>query len=153
MRTINDYTIVVQEYFHVKVQAWIETVGKEIFGIKYHWLRYEFAPSRGQIHAHMLVICDNIDVQKNGHELKDKQDELAYYLSTWSHNSIGMTATVNDKGNKEEYHPSCCYFKDIEETKRSSDAQKCLETFQFHKCNNFCLKRRSVHKKEESKED
>ena len=51
---INDYIIVVQEYFQKRVQNWLDTVGKDIFKIKHHWCRFDFAPSRGQIHAHML---------------------------------------------------------------------------------------------------
>ena len=51
----NDYTIVVQKYFQKLVQHWLDTVGKDIFKINHHWCRIEFAPSRGQIHAHMLV--------------------------------------------------------------------------------------------------
>ena len=54
---INDYTLIVQEYFQQKVELWLETVGKDVFRITNHWLRYEFVPSRGQIHAHMLAVC------------------------------------------------------------------------------------------------
>ena len=55
---VNEYSIVVQEYFQQRVKIWLKTVGKNVFKIKHHWLWYEFSPSRGQIHAHMLVISD-----------------------------------------------------------------------------------------------
>ena len=48
----NNYAIVIQEHFQKRVVTWLETVGKDIFGIKHYWIRYEFAPGRGQIHAH-----------------------------------------------------------------------------------------------------
>jgi hypothetical protein len=72
---INEYSIVVQEFFQRRVDLWLATVGKDVFKIKYHWLRYEFAPSRGQIHAHMIAICDNIDMLQKCYELTNQKDE------------------------------------------------------------------------------
>ena len=68
---VNDYTIVVQEYFQKRVQHWLDTVGKDIFKIKHHWCWFEFAPIRGQIHAHMLVVTDHNKL------LKDSMKKLA----------------------------------------------------------------------------
>jgi hypothetical protein len=59
VQLVNDYTLIVQEYFQEPVKIWLSTIGAKVFHIKYYWLRYEFAPSRGQIHAHMLAIHDN----------------------------------------------------------------------------------------------
>ena len=56
---MNDMTIIIQEYFQERFRKWMETVGKEIFRIKHYWARYEFAPGRGQIHCHMLVITED----------------------------------------------------------------------------------------------
>ena len=64
VQIVNDYTLVVQEYFQERVKIWLSTIGAKVFHIKYYWLRYEFAPSRGQIHAHMLAIHDNPEVMK-----------------------------------------------------------------------------------------
>jgi hypothetical protein len=50
---------VIQEYFQLRTEAWLETVGKDVFGIKHYWVRYEFAPGRGQIHAHLLAIPED----------------------------------------------------------------------------------------------
>ena len=49
---MNDYAVVVQEVFQQRVITWLETVGKEVFGIKHYWVRYEFAPGRGQIQGY-----------------------------------------------------------------------------------------------------
>jgi hypothetical protein len=59
VQLVNDYTLVVQEYFQERVKIWLSTIGTKVFHIKHYWLRYEFAPSRGQIHAHILAIHEN----------------------------------------------------------------------------------------------
>lgn len=38
-KLLNEYTIVVQEYFQKRVVNWLETVGKKIFGIEHYWVR------------------------------------------------------------------------------------------------------------------
>jgi len=53
---MNAHSGVVQEFFQIRVKEWLETVGRRIFNIGHYWVRYEFAPSRGQIHAHLLAI-------------------------------------------------------------------------------------------------
>ena len=81
---VNEFTIVVQEYFHARVHAWLETVGKQLLGIKYHWLHFEFAPSRGQIHVHMLAICDNIYMLQSAMSLGMTKTSLwNTYLVGW----------------------------------------------------------------------
>jgi hypothetical protein len=55
---VNDHTLIVQEYFQERVKIWLETVGKKIFKIKHYWLQFEFTPSRGQIHVHILAISE-----------------------------------------------------------------------------------------------
>ena len=64
VQLVNDYTLIVQEYFYERVKLWLSTIGAKVFHIKHYWLRYEFAPSRGQIHAHMLAIHDNPKVME-----------------------------------------------------------------------------------------
>ena len=114
---VNDHCIVVQEYFQLRVETWLDTVGKKLLGIKHYWLRYEFAPSRGQIHAHLLAICDHRSIQEKCFELKDDRTELAKYLSDWMEKRMGMTASVPDlyddeKLSKKE-HPSKRKFSEI----------------------------------------
>ena len=36
IKAVNDYSIVIQEYFLIRVDHWLETVGKKQFGIKNH---------------------------------------------------------------------------------------------------------------------
>ena len=59
---LNDYTIVVQEYFQLRFHAWMNSCGKNIFGIEHWWGRFEFTPGRGQIHIHFLAIRKNQNI-------------------------------------------------------------------------------------------
>ena len=45
VQLVNDYTLIVQEYFQEQVKICLSTIGAKVFHIKYYWLRYEFAPS------------------------------------------------------------------------------------------------------------
>ena len=55
-RLVEKYSAVVQEYFQNRINNWMETVGKDIFGIKHSFICYKFAKGRGQIHAHIIAI-------------------------------------------------------------------------------------------------
>jgi hypothetical protein len=63
-QALNDYTIIVQEFFQIRVDEFLKTIGLEIFGIKHYWARFEFAKSRGQIHLHLLGITDDAKYNK-----------------------------------------------------------------------------------------
>jgi len=52
-KALNDYTIVVQEFFQIRVEKILKSIGFELLGIKHYWGRFEFAKSRGQIHLHI----------------------------------------------------------------------------------------------------
>ena len=53
-KAVNDYAVVIQEFFIRRTEDYLSAVGKEVLGIEYYWLRFEFAKGRGQIHAHIL---------------------------------------------------------------------------------------------------
>ena len=101
---INEFTVVIQEYFQLRVKTWLETVAKDTFGINHYWLRFEFAPGRGQIHAHLLATTNIMkDVRAYVHDIQmgrskfghiDKPDRLCgYVLEAWARDNLGMTAT------------------------------------------------------------
>jgi hypothetical protein len=46
-KALNNYCIVVQEFFRLRVDAFLKTIGFHVFGIKHYWGRFEFAKSRG----------------------------------------------------------------------------------------------------------
>lgn len=152
---LNDYAIVVQEYFQKRVETWLKTVGKHIFDIAHYWVRYEFAPGRGQIHAHLLAITNektmkklcHLDLQQpNGKKLRDQR------LSSWAKNKFGLTASVSDGFDTREITPSespCTFrFRDICKTEESkhNDQQNLMNFCQVHTCSRFCLQK-DEHKK------
>ena len=78
---VNEYSLVVQEYFQERVKLWLQTVGEKVFKIKHYWLRYEFAPSQGQIHAHMLLISDRKHIKILEDYITEKPFHKAEILS------------------------------------------------------------------------
>ena len=56
MKAVNYHTALVQEFFHKRVESWIQNVGKPLLNICHYWAAFEFAAGRGQIHIHMLAI-------------------------------------------------------------------------------------------------
>src|SRR5687767_8948126 len=83
VQIVNDYTLVVQEYFQERVKIWLSTIGAKVFHIKHYWLRYEFAPSRGQIHAHILAIHKNPRVIEPYFNNSGNREKQAEFLHKW----------------------------------------------------------------------
>lgn len=147
----NDYSIVIQEYFQKRVEIWLETVGKEIFGINHYWVRYEFAPGRGQIHAHLLAISGHQGIYKACHAIKENsiqgKQQRADLMATWAKEKFGLTASVSeafgDDPNSDEISPSSRRYGDIPEDPASqlSDVESLLRNTQLHRCSEFCLKK------------
>ena len=82
VQIVSDYTLIVQEYFQERVKIWLSTIGAKVFHIKYYWLRYEFAPSRGQIHACILAIHEDPNVISPYHKNKtDKKNKKNFYTN------------------------------------------------------------------------
>jgi len=140
-------TIVIQEYFHERVNDWLNTVGKEVFGITNHWLRYKFAPGHGQIHCHMIAYSNKMK------EIRDKMSgignkkEKAILLRNFLHSKFGITCNIPtnyDKYeiNEENRHPSYNYYSEVKDKKLDATAFLC--TTQNHKCSDYCLKRRDL---------
>ena len=142
---VNDYTLVVQEYFQQRLEIWMKTIGKHIFRIQHHWLRYEFAPGRGQIHAHMLAITDHKDIFQEAYLHRDHPDKQADILSNWAAETFGMTASIPNQNATtysppHDQHPSTIRFDDV--TNHTDDAKRCLIDLQSHKCSSKCMKKR-----------
>jgi hypothetical protein len=56
VREVNDYSIIIQEYFQARVSDFLENYAKEVFWIHHYYARFEFAKSRVQIHVHILAM-------------------------------------------------------------------------------------------------
>lgn len=150
IQLVNDYTLIIQEYFQERVKIWLETVGRKIFRIKHYWLRYEFAPSRGQIHAHMLVISDFRKVFDIAHTLNGNKALKARFLSFWAEKCLGLTCNPceeYDFNGEEDSHPAKSNLEDI--SNYEEDISYCLQCLQQHKCSSYCLRKRKCQSTEE----
>lgn len=155
---INDYSIVIQEYFQKRVSLWMEHVGLPIFGIVHYWGRFEFAPGRGQIHIHLLgVIKDQAILQLCHDDLKDTngKEKRANRIANWAKDNFGLTASVNDGFDNIQQNPSnspCSIrFSDLQtdsldSTSALNDQQKLMKYCQVHECNGFCMRKRNNQK-------
>ena len=93
VQIVNDYTVIVQEYFQERVKLWLSTIGAKVFHIKYYWLRFKFAPSRGQIHAHMLAIHDKPEVMQPYYTNITDKKKQEVFLHKYMTEELGMTAS------------------------------------------------------------
>ena len=172
VKNVNDFSIIVQEYFQKRVENWLKTVGKKVFMINHYWLRYEFAPSRGQIHAHMLVITDHNKFLQSAMDKFRDHTKMADILSEWMEKSFGMTASMpvdasvdvicgqqiidsSEKKNRTNnlmLHPSNFTLTDIDSQKRNKmdqqrvhteDTKSLFHSLQIHKCNAYCMRKRN----------
>ena len=147
---VNDYSVVVQEYFQERVTTWLETVGKTIFGIEHYWVRYEFAPGRGQIHAHLLAISNDQDIYTVSHQAgkitePDPGENRAEIIADWAKQKIGLTASVEpgfDDIDLNESQPTTIRFMDLRNDKDEhlKDDQRLKKAVQTHTCNGFCMR-------------
>ena len=86
-----------QKYFQKRVQHWLDTVGKNIFNIRHHWCRFEFAPSRGQINAHILVVSDHNELLKDTMSKIGPITNMSKFIAEWVEKSFSMTAMMPDE--------------------------------------------------------
>lgn len=147
---LNDYSLVVQEYFQCRVEIWLNTVGKKIFDIKHYWCRYEFAPGRGQIHVHLLAIAGDQTIYNVCHEdLKHDRSgvQRTIRLANWMKESIRLTAEVSpgfdDMVVKPENSPSSRNFSDVadNESDMVKDGEELLKYCNSHQCSLFCMRK------------
>jgi hypothetical protein len=121
----NEYSIVIQDYFQQRVKLWLDLVGKPIYGIQHYWVRYEFAPNRGQIHAHLIAISSDNDVLYDAahhvYKMDDGEKLRAEILVQWAEGHFGLTATVvSDEFDnidvEEGIHPCTLRFHNVSHT-------------------------------------
>lgn len=147
---LNDYTLVVQEFFHLRVQEYFKTIGINVFGIKYYWGRFEFAKSRGQIHLHLLGITNNITA-KDGiytklYKCKGNQKKQAKLLARWARSNFNMTAEVRNNTLHNSQKRSPCKKRFCQTKDLSTDQNELCHFCQIHKCSDYCM--RDIEKKE-----
>ena len=147
IQVVNDYSIVIQEYFQKRFEIWMETVGKTIFGIKHYWARYEFAPGRGQIHVHLLAISSDQDiVYRLAYEeaRSDGDTARSNRLADWAERRFGLSAMVHDgfediNPNDKSNSPISMRFRNV--TDKTKDVENLKKYVACHDCSDFCMKK------------
>ena len=98
-KAINDYSVVVQEFFIRRTEDYLNTVGRDVLGIKHYWCRFEFAKGRGQIHAHILVILAKDSqnrIQEQVNAANGNREKEAKLVAEWAKKQFGMTAEYTE---------------------------------------------------------
>ena len=97
-KAINDYALVVQQFFIKRAEDFLNTVGKQVFGIDHYWGRIEFAKGRGQIHLHLLAILNKKTTKDLQDQLNDggkSHDDQSKLVGQWAERVFGMTSSIN----------------------------------------------------------
>jgi hypothetical protein len=146
----NEYSIVIQDYFQQRVKLWLDLVGKPIYGIQHYWVRYEFAPNRGQIHTHLIAISSDNDVlydaAHHAYKMDDGEKLRAEILAQWAEGRFGLTATVSDEFDnidvEEGIHPCTMRFHDVSHTTETTqhDCERLKKAVMMHNCSQFCMR-------------
>lgn len=150
VRLLDEYSIVIQEFFQIRMDHFMETVGKEIFGIEFSLVKFEFSPTRGQIHGHLLAILKDQSMSKVFYNLRDDKEAQAKFLHEWSKGVFNYTAEVVhdvygdlEMGNGD--NPCMERFGDCVEDIQL-DQQRLLRFCQEHRCSGFCLRHKKKRK-------
>jgi hypothetical protein len=84
MKAVNDYSIIVQEYFQARVVELLEHYANVVSGIQHYFARFEFSKSLGHIHVHPLAILgrkssitEHNELVYNERHEKEKQAKVA----------------------------------------------------------------------------
>jgi hypothetical protein len=143
LRLVDEYSVVIQEFFQKRVDVWLNTVGKKIFRIKHYWGRFEFAPARGQIHLHLVGISDDPSFNVNMHKLDGNTAAQASFVEIWSKGHFGYTAEVDhdvfdsaDMSHKD----NPCRERYSEVGDKKVDAERLKKFVQEHVCSDYCLR-------------
>jgi hypothetical protein len=160
-KAVNDYSIVVQEFFQLRVKKFLQSVGIHKFGIDYYWLRFEFAPGRGQIHCHLLGIQRKqivAKMQKDLFEHKGDPKAQGDIAGTWAEEIFGMTAmypgstpetkksTSQSKKSRSDRVNESCGKRLAESCDYANDKTLLCGTCQCHICSNYCLRKKKKSK-------
>ena len=147
---LNDFAVVVQEFFHLRVNAFLEHIGLKLFGIKHYWGRFEFAKSRGQIHLHLLGIVEEASdvngIYRQIHQFKNDKEEQAKLLAAWARKKFNMTAEINNdvKTNEADYSP--CKIHLFETKSLQQDQFELCMFCHMHQCSDYCLVKKKKKK-------
>lgn len=162
-KLLNDYSYLVQEFFQIRTEEWMKTVGKKVFGINHYWIRYEFAKGRGQIHAHMIAICDpsflnndgkNVDIMMMSYKHRDDPVKRAKVIDEWARVKFGFTAShpfvmqgSTTRGSARDHPCSKSYTSIKNKAEKKRDGADLCSSCQMHHCSGYCLTKTHSSKK------
>ena len=170
IKAIDEHSGLVQEFFILRFNTWMNTIGKKLLHIKHFWAAFEFASGRGQIHTHLLAITsDQIPRLKQYYSLRhtdpDRQKRTKL-MAKYAHDILMMTANhpgksgINKKVNindialpegtaKKEIYMTSMKKRFCEIENINTDLTNLCNHCQIHRCSNFCMrnKRKSSRKK------
>ena len=144
-KAINDYCIVVQEFFHLRVDAFMKTIGLHVFGLKHYWGRFEFAKSRGQIHLHLLGIVEGVasegGIYEQVYNLRNDKDKQTEALAKWARETFNLTASLDTNVKVNPNTPNPCTVRFCQTSSIAEDQVKLCNFCHMHKCSEYCLRR------------
>jgi hypothetical protein len=138
---IDKHTIIVQEFFQIRVRAWVETVGAKLYGIKHIFIRYEFAAGRGQIHAHMLAITRDWRLQYDFYNsfVRDSDEvEGTRVLAAYAREQLDLTEEKPDAVTDKTFKALSKRFHEVHSV--HEDVAMLCDECHMHKCNDFCMR-------------
>ena len=151
IRACNEYALVIQEYFQERVQHFMNTVAKTVFGIHHYWCRFEFAKSRGQIHAHILCMQGKESHIQNPntlmHMFQNSTAEQDDAVAKWAEETFGLTACTpsgsdplpQSNSQRTRQHPCGSRLRD--QSNYNEDLDSLITGCQLHTCSRYCLKK------------
>lgn len=142
---VDKYSYCVQQFFQIRMDNWLETIGKNVLQIKHYYLRFEFAKGRGQIHAHMLAITKDYQfIAEYNEDFKKNKDGASLIYSEYARNRLRLTAE------KPNYDPEALpaipstqklYYECSNE---NEDLCSLIDQCHIHECSNYCLRKNIV---------
>ncbi|MEE4247969.1 MAG: hypothetical protein V2I33_21465, partial [Kangiellaceae bacterium] len=169
INAMNEHAIIIQEYFVERVESFLKTFCKEVLGIEHYYVRFEFAKSRGQIHAHLIAILGKLSKLFSFNDIafsyRDDLNKQAKVLDKWMTETLGLTASFPSLGLKNnkldvknivppegtakvnpETHPCSQYLSEI--VSYTKDLQNlCNYCQKMHVCSDYCLVHAGKNKK------
>ena len=113
-------------------------------------MRYEFAPGRGQIHAHLLAVSKDNSIYTECYELLKQQDGKTLRdqrLAEFAEKKYGLVACVDksfDHITEEEQRSALTMrFTDLPKRQDSPhiDWQRLAKATMVHQCSAFCMRK------------
>jgi len=147
---LNDFSLIVQDYFHKRVEAFLEHICKKIFGIKHFWGRMEFSKLRGQINIHLVGIIEGATrpggIQHQMFIHKGDVMKQTKILAEWARKTFNLSAEIDENlinnavAKHEKTKESPCSKRLSECTDLQMDCAELCSFCQMHSCSDYCLR-------------